>query len=172
MIRSSAPRNGGWSVSAIFREARTLPALQHAVRAAHRDWWKDATSKTGDLYTCVWFHRPLFDGEPAPGWVVSIKQYSMAEQCAIGRAERDGFEVHWLPLSWTHRVFDLAAREHGLNCRVCGAAERADRYNATHVCGACEKAARRLGGVERMVAGKIMKEAKRLAREAGQETRA
>lgn len=145
-------RDGTHSALAVFREARKIPAMRHAVKAAPRDWWANTVRQYGRRRPVVRTRRALVD----VAWAGGI--YNIPAWETIGYRLGAGFFHEHVFIGWVTRetggehaeiwlahpgiVLGCAAREWGLSCVGCDVAEKADTYETWHLCRQCSRARR------------------------------
>lgn len=171
MIVAHGLRGGTHSASAIFKQARQIPVLAHAVRVAPREWWRDRIRYFGDAYDAHFIEEHLYLEhwlEPMrfqPGdYVVYAKMWqgygslhARLNQRGVRRGEA------WLAHPWP--IFHALAERWGLICRACDVVELHDRCDEHFLCKRCTRQAERAGSVEAFLARKIFKRVQQIKKE-------
>ena len=168
-------RHGTHTALEIFREARALPALKHAVRAAPRDWWQNAAEQEGYGYPALRTTK-RFNGEiwrvgyDVPAWEIIVQPlgaataYNYHEQAFRRAMVANGAERISITLCYPRFVFSLAAREWGLNCVACDQIEKHDRWNEAAMCRRCTRRSKRFKSEAHFAIHLIETKAREMAR--------
>jgi hypothetical protein len=140
-------RNGTHSALAVFRMARAMPSMRHAVKAAPRAWWGDTVRKHGSRRPVFRTRRALLDA----GWMCNVYSIPAWEIIApsLGASSSGWFEA-WIAretrgewaeiwLADPYLVLGFAGEEWGLSCAACGKVEQTYVATARFLCRKCAK---------------------------------